>query len=111
MKITGSLVSKEDEIREGVSVSKEVDDFLEYHGVKGMRWGVRRSEGSSTETRSERRASANALTKHVWDSTKDLPIWNPPLTPEEYKRLSTKGRSYVAGTSLHRITQDPNLVS
>jgi hypothetical protein len=31
-----------------MSESMNVDDFLEHHGVKGMRWGVKKADGSSS---------------------------------------------------------------
>lgn len=37
-----------------------VDSFLEHHGVKGMKWGVRRAEGSSGADRKAAKKAARA---------------------------------------------------
>ena len=86
-----------------------VSELLEHHGVKGMHWGVRKDQYSrSTETAALRKQSKNAYENYVWENTKDEPLFALPISSEEYKRLSTKGRAISEGTSLHRITKDPN---
>lgn len=44
----------------------DVDEFLEHHGVRGMKWGVRRSRGSNGRVTSpDHNASRELLKKHV----------------------------------------------
>ena len=38
----------------------ELDNFLEHHGVKGMKWGVRKAEGGSTSSSGERAKASSA---------------------------------------------------
>lgn len=35
-------------------MSDDLDNFLEHHGVKGMKWGVRKAEGSSASSPTRR---------------------------------------------------------
>ena len=39
----------------------EIDDFLEHYGVKGMKWGVRRSSSSGTSGRTNKTPSRPAV--------------------------------------------------
>lgn len=38
---------------------EDIQKYLEHHGVKGMRWGVRRNHGLGTSSKSQSRTSAD----------------------------------------------------
>ena len=44
----------------GLAMSQSIGDFLEHFGVKGMKWGVRKSTDGSSGTSSRRRPSRSA---------------------------------------------------
>jgi hypothetical protein len=82
-------------------------EALAHYGVKGMKWGVRKDDNRSTESRSERKASKKALTNAVYDRVKNDPIWHT-MTKAEYNALSSKGEEFAVGTTFKRITDNPS---
>jgi hypothetical protein len=84
-------------------MSKDVDDFLEHFGVKGMHWGVRRDRGSGAD----RHASADAFDSYINRVVAKINS-EGPLTKADYEKLSSKGETFAKGTTLNRITQDPS---
>lgn len=86
-----------------------LEDSLAHHGVKGMRWGVRReSSGKSTESKALRKESSKNLERHMWDKTKDEPMF-PTMSKSDYAKLST-GREIVnKNTQLKRIAVKPDM--
>lgn len=54
-------------------MSDEVDDFLEHHGVKGMKWGARRQRSLD---RIERVANSTASTRDKLHALTQVPTLN-----------------------------------
>lgn len=88
------------------------DDFLAHFGVKGMKWGVRKERdpaGRSTESRSQRKESAKALREYMWNAIGDDPLFKE-MTRAEYDALCTTGETFLAGTNLKRVADDPQAI-
>lgn len=69
---------------------KDVDEFLEHHGIKGMKWGVRRRRGSDGRVK----GSATKPKAHELDDATLRSAINRMKMEREYKQLSqvTKNR-------------------
>lgn len=80
---------------------------LKHFGTLGMKWGVRNGETRSTETRSERKASAEALHAHMYKMIHDDPM-NMTMTKEDYMSLSRKGETFAKSTVLRRVSMGPS---
>lgn len=88
-------------------MSDEVENFLEHYGVKGMKWGVTKDRDRSSESRTERKASAKAVRTYMFEKTKDEPLFYNPVTKDQYDKMST-GREFVSkNATLKRITMTP----
>ena len=49
----------------------EVEEFLQHHGVKGMKWGVRRSSKTGSKSSSKSKKTTETLQKLKW-TDKDI---------------------------------------
>lgn len=79
---------------------------LSHHGIKGMKWGVRREKDLSSESKSLRKQSSSNLNDYMWNAVKDDPIFGKTMTESEYKALSTKGETFAKNSSFRRVTPD-----
>lgn len=79
---------------------------LSHHGVKGMKWGVRKDRDLSTESKALRRESSTNLSNYMWNAVKDDPIWGKTMSHEEYNALSTEGEHFIKNTVFRRVTPD-----
>lgn len=85
-----------------------VDDFLEHHGIKGMKWGVRRKGNVRVSSEAKRvsqiRAKAKTHGSHSL-TNKELGDYNKRVQLEtQYKNLTpTKGAKVKAG---HNFVRD-----
>lgn len=71
------------------------EEFLEHFGVKGMKWGVKKSEGSvSTSARGERRAQYKSDLKSGQEAKKA----GATLSEAQAAALSTHAKRKVAAT-------------
>lgn len=43
----------------------DVDDFLAHHGIKGMHWGIRKAEPTSSRATSEKKTSYPTVSEHI----------------------------------------------
>jgi hypothetical protein len=82
---------------------------LSHYGVKGMKWGVRKSE-PSTWTKEQRKAArkrhndlAVAAMESKYRTGEDL--FTRKMTDEEYNKLSTKDQLVRKGTNVRRVTK------
>lgn len=73
-----------------------LDEILEHHGIKGMRWGVRRSRGSSGKV-GKTRAPAHA------------PTSDAARAKELHTRAKTSGTHTLSNQELQHLTQRLNL--
>lgn len=80
---------------------------LVHYGVKGMKWGVHKTDPDavSTETRAERKASSRGLGNYIWDSIKDEPIFRS-MSRAEYEALSRRGETFVKNSTFQRVTSN-----
>jgi hypothetical protein len=83
-----------------------VGDLLVHHGVKGQHWGVRNQEGSSTETRGQRRQSKRQLNTYLFNSIRAEPIFHT-MSKSDYNKLTTTGETFAKNTTLKRISMGP----
>lgn len=85
------------------------ENELIHYGVKGMKWGVRKTEPTTftKEQRKQARAKARALTSATLDSKYQTgeDFFTRRMSQEEYNKLSTKGVSVKKGTTIRRVAQ------
>lgn len=78
-------------------MSQNVEDFIKHHGVRGMKWGVRRARGTATTTSSDYKKTAPLRTKKAHELTnKQLEAVNKRANLEKnFKQLhpSAPGKS------------------
>lgn len=79
---------------------------LAHHGVKGMRWGVRkdRGPGASTESAAARKAAAASAARYMVQANRGDPRLRT-MTAERYANLSENGATFARGMELHRVTK------
>lgn len=85
---------------ESVQMNEEVEDFIAHYGVKGMRWGVRKSRTSSPVERSEDSSRAQALLTRprASMSNKELRDLNERLQLEKtYSELTKQTTTLARG--------------
>jgi hypothetical protein len=78
---------------------------LEHFGVKGMHWGVRKTEPTtfSKEQRKEAKKNVKKLTSHVVDTKYADGFFNRKISETEYAKLSTKDLVLKKGTTVRRV--------
>lgn len=74
----------------------ELDEILEHHGIKGMKWGVRRSRGSS--------GKVGKRSKTVHEPTSDA-----ARAKELHTRAKSSGTHTLSNQELQHLTQRLNL--
>jgi hypothetical protein len=74
----------------------ELDEILEHHGIKGMKWGVRRSRSLST--------SRSKTSKPVHEPASDA-----ARAKELHTRARTAGTHTLSNQELQHLTQRMNL--
>lgn len=78
---------------------------LSHHGVKGMKWGVRKDDPhGSTEARAARKAASRSATAYMVRANMGDPRMRK-MTPEKYANLSEEGRTFAKGLELTRVTK------
>jgi hypothetical protein len=82
---------------------------LAHHGVKGMKWGVRKDDSvadvhRTTEARGDRKQASHAATAYMVKANMKNPSMRK-MTPEKYAALTENGRTFAAGLELNRITK------
>lgn len=83
------------------SFEKRLGDFLEHHGVKGMKWGVRRQRGANGRVSTEAKRADEILTKakqhgHKSLTNKELGDLNKRLQLErQFSQLIPEKKSAV----------------
>ena len=83
-----------------------LEDILEHHGIKGMKWGVRKEQDEhiSTEKRAVRRQASLSATRYMVAANRGDPTMRK-MTPEKYANLTANGKSFSKGLELTRITK------
>lgn len=74
-----------------------LDEILEHHGIKGMKWGVRRSRGGSTG-----RSGKSSKTGHE-------PASDAARARELHSRAKSSGTHTLSNQELQHLTQRMNL--
>ena len=79
--------------------------YLAHHGVKGMRWGVRRyqnEDGSLTDAGKKKYINENKAYKKYGKQTFYNPSKNPFISRIKYDRAKNASRKLSSKTQLHR---------
>lgn len=77
---------------------RKVEEFFEHHGIKGMKWGVRRKRGSNERVSTERKRADEVLNKKKKTgprslTNKDLADFNKRLELEtKFTKLTPSKR-------------------
>ena len=66
----------------------KTDDFLIHHGIKGMRWGVRKNRKISSESSSSSKTSAESEDHKEYSSLRSRPV--KTLSNAELKKLNER---------------------
>lgn len=84
--------------------------LLEHFGVKGMKWGVHRTKETSEEKafRKEAQSAFREKAKPVTEVRLEQLFGDSKITKEQYNKLSTKAVVIKKGTTVRRLTRDPN---
>lgn len=76
-------------------MSTEVDDFLAHYGVKGMRWGHRKSEGPTAKQTARREAKAQKFeSKAAALATRMTELQMGRMTPGRVSRLNELAKEH-----------------
>lgn len=94
------------------------DDVLAHFGIKGMRWGVTKKQGTGPSNAStasiqakpapvskEDRKAAKAAFKPVWDYSIDRMFSDGTISQKSYDSLSDKDVSYKKGHEFYRLSK------
>lgn len=81
-------------VHEEVYLAYKIDTFLEQHGTKGQKWGIRNARKNFAKN------SARAMPKQ------DARRFNPSLSETQYEKLGTKDSVIKKGTILKRVSVD-----
>lgn len=83
-------------------------EALEHHGVKGQRWGFRRSRSRDPLSDAERTAAKTNLKPEIKDVSKRVTTkqftGERSISTKPYSKLSTERRTIDAGKDLFRVT-------
>lgn len=66
----------------------KTDDFLIHHGIKGMRWGVRKNRKNSSDSSSSSKTSAESEDHKEYSSLRSRPV--KTLSNAELKKLNER---------------------
>lgn len=87
------------------------DDYLEHYGVKGMKWGVRRKEGTDgrVSTKRDNSSAGSKLTKNqeyeLTDVYKNIPD-EKVSKKQQYKNLAENQEKFLAKAGLDGVEDD-----
>lgn len=77
-----------------------MDKYLQHHGIRGMRWGVRRNRPEGSSLRRRRHPKVSEMSDHELDTR-----LKRMRKEDEYKRL-TRGRTSKGLKILKKIPKD-----
>lgn len=83
------------------------DDILEHYGVKGMKWGVSRTESHIAEAKSKKADSKRF--KSEMGKALDKRFDAKAMTQDDYEKLSTGKHFVEKGTVLKRVVSKSNM--
>lgn len=82
--------------------------FLEHHGIKGQKWGVRKNRTYATESRELRKESGKNY-RHESLEAFGKRIENRTLTPDDYAKLSDKKEFVAKNATLRRVQRNTDV--
>lgn len=81
---------REGRTRSGMTSTELGQDYLEHYGVKGMKWGVRRTRQQLARARAAREAKKNSATERVKAERKALASKRRTLTDGDIEALTSR---------------------
>ena len=78
---------------------------LAHYGVKGMKWGVRKTDPTtfSKEQRKQAKKNVKKFSNHVFDTKYADDFFTRKMSTEEYSKLSAKDLTLRKGTTVRRV--------